>query len=71
MIQKTVKSLEQWVKLKQELIEKGYRLWQWQYSWNLEEGFHAFYFNGKVDVEIITFLKAVEDDMFNSKMYKK
>lgn len=71
MKQKTVTTLEQWNKLKQELVEKGYYMHQWQYGCHNKEGFHAFYFNGRFDVEIITYLQAVEEDMFNSQMYKK
>ncbi len=70
MIQKVVKSWDHWLHLKQELIDKGYYLWQWGYGWNLPEGFHAGFLNGKYDVEVITYLKAVEDDMFESRMYR-
>lgn len=70
MIRKEVKSWEHWLKLKKELTDKGYRMWQWQYDWDNPEGFHAKFYNSRlnIDVEIITYLEAVEDDMFNSEM---
>lgn len=71
MKQIIVTSIEQWNKLKVEIKEKGYYLWQWQYNWNDKEGFHANFYNGRHDVELITHLKEVQKDMINSKMYKK
>ncbi len=59
---KIIKSIDDWNILKKALYEKGYRRWQWQHNWNDTEGFHAWFWKqNREDVEVITFLKAVQD----------
>mgnify|MGYP001357912772 CR=1 FL=1 len=56
----TVETVEKWHRLEPKLKDKGYERWQWQYSVEDLEGFHAWF--GKIDgqrVEIITHSKAV------------
>lgn len=42
--------------------ERNYRLWQMQYGYDTQEGFHAWFNkSGKSDVEVVTFNKKVQD----------
>lgn len=59
---KRIDTMEQWEILAAAMREKGYKLWQMQYSWDNKEGFHArFWKPEKSDVEVVTFDKAVQD----------
>ena len=52
---KVISTIEQWQILKAAMKEKGYTLWQMQYSAEDKQGFHAwFYKTGKKDVEVVT-----------------
>lgn len=64
---KTIESLSQWLILKQAIIDKGYKLWRMQYSYNDPEGFHIWIWKkDKQDVEIVTHNKEVQDDILTS-----
>ncbi len=45
-------------------------MWQWQYAWNLPEGFHAWFTKDGKDFEIITHNKRIQESMIESKLYK-
>jgi hypothetical protein len=48
----------------------GWRLWQMQYSYDHEFGFHAWFMKaGKEDIELVTWNKEVQDEIvrFNDK----
>lgn len=52
---KKIETMEKWNILAAALHEKGYRLWQMQYSWDDKEGFHGWFLHAeKLDVEVIT-----------------
>jgi hypothetical protein len=48
-----INTIEDCSKLTQALKDKGYHLWQCQYSWDLPEGFIGWFWKeGKEDVEV-------------------
>ncbi len=52
---KVIDTLEKWNILAYAMKEKGYRLWQMQYSWDSPEGFHAWFSHPiKQNVEVVT-----------------
>lgn len=59
---KKVETIDQWETLDIALREKGYRLWQLQYRWNLPAGFHAWFTKEgiKDDFEVITYVEQVQ-----------
>jgi hypothetical protein len=62
----TINSIEECNRLIQAFIQKGYHLWQFQYRWNLPEGFIAWFFNGKYDVEVHTQDERVQETLIKS-----
>lgn len=65
---KNIETIEQWSILSAAMKEKGYRLWQTQYWWNMPEGFHAWYWkDGKADVEVFTHSKEVQEAIIEGK----
>lgn len=59
-----VETMDKWIKLSTWLRENKFRPWQYQYSWNLPEGMHVwFWLSGKEDVEIITHNKHVSEEI--------
>lgn len=68
MIPRHIESMEKWLILKQAIIEKGYKLFQMQYNWDMAEGFIATFYKGNKDVEVITHNKDIEDDIVNSNL---
>lgn len=68
-----IESMPHWNQAKKYLIENAYSAWQWQYRWNHEEGFHAWFGNSETvsendRIEIITHCEDVEKAIvkFNS-----
>lgn len=61
-----VETWEKWLILKQALIEKSYKLWQMQYSWNQSEGFIAGFYKQDKNVEVITHIKEIQEDIVNN-----
>lgn len=58
---KHIDSIEKWNILSKAMQEKGYALWQMQYSWDTKQGFHAWFIHSKrSDVEVTTYNKDVE-----------
>lgn len=51
---RTVRSMDEWLTLKAALSEKGYALFQTQYSAKLVEGYHAWFITPASRVEVIT-----------------
>lgn len=49
--------------------EKGYTLWQMQYSCDNSAGFHARFMNGEKNIEVVTFDEQVQKALvqFNDK----
>lgn len=69
---KRIDSIEKWNILSAAMKEKGYRLWQMQYGWDMPEGFHAWFAkDGKNDVEVVTFDESVQKAIidFNSSLF--
>jgi hypothetical protein len=61
---KLIESIEQWERLYDRLKENGWKLWKMQYDTDSPEGFHAWFWKtGKRDYEIVTYLKAVRDEI--------
>ena len=60
---KRIETLSKWLVLKQMIKDKGYTLWQMQYSWDNPEGFHIGYMKGDKRLEVITHNKDVADDI--------
>jgi hypothetical protein len=59
---KYIDTLEKWNILSAVMRERNYRLWQMQYGYDTQEGFHAWFNkSGKSDVEVVTFNKKVQD----------
>lgn len=66
---KKIDTLEQWAILSAALKEKGYRLWRFQYNWDLIEGFHAWYWKrGKNEVEVVTYNEQVQEEIVSTKL---
>jgi hypothetical protein len=68
---KRIEKMETWLDLKHLIIEKGYIMWQTQYDWHYPEGFHVIFTKGEKRLEVITHTKDIEDDMINSRMWRK
>lgn len=67
MQRKQIESFEKWIILKEALVAQHYKLWQFQYNWDLPEGFIAGFISGDKRVEIVTHIKDIEDDIINSR----
>lgn len=53
------------------MLEKGYRLWQTQYSSDNKEGFHAwFWLHDKPDVEVVTHKHEIQEAIFKYYRYQ-
>lgn len=50
-----INSLTEWDKISSALWGKGYIAWQFQYSWNMPEVFHSWFWKEGRQVEIVTF----------------
>lgn len=68
MERKQIEKMESWLDLKQRIIERGYKLWQTQYWWNLPEGFIARFSKGDRELEMITHNKEIQEDIDRSGM---
>jgi hypothetical protein len=68
MESKRIESMETWLVLKQLIVEKGYSLWQMQYSWNQPEGFIAGFMRGDKWLEVTTHNKEIEKDITDSRL---
>lgn len=64
---KQIDNFSDWLILKTALKEKGYSLFQFQYRWSDENGFHAWFMNsnGK-QVEVITFKQEIQRDIIDN-----
>lgn len=70
-VKRDVESLEKWEILKAYLIEKNYKRWKMQYSYDLPEGSHSWFWKeGKPQVEVITHIKEIHDDIVSNKLLK-
>lgn len=59
---KQINTTDQWNILSAAMRENDYRFWQFQFSYNSPEGFHAWFWKAdKEDVEVVTFSKEVQD----------
>ena len=59
-----VEKMERWNILKVALIDKGYSLYQFQYSYDMDEGFNAWFCKiGKSDTHVITHNESVQKDI--------
>lgn len=65
MERKRIESIETWLALKHLIIEKGYMLWQMQYSWDSPEGFIVGFMKDDKHLEVVTHSKEIEDDIVN------
>jgi len=68
LIKRKVESLDKWELFKTELIEKGYKLWQMQYGYDSPEGFHAWFWKGNNQVEVVTYDRDVQKDIVSSEL---
>lgn len=66
---KQVEKIEEWAALSKVLKEKGYRLWQMQFSWDMPEGFHAWFWRAGIekDYEVLTHSRLVQDTIIDYK----
>jgi len=55
--------------LKVAIIGKRYTLWQWQYSYDSPEGFHAWFSKDGKNIEVVTQNQKIQDVMLDSKSY--
>lgn len=67
MQKRQVENMEKWIILKEALSSQGYKLWQFQYNWDLPEGFIAGFYKGSDRLEIVTHSKEIEDDIINNR----
>lgn len=63
---KITETLEQWNVLKGALKEKGYALWQTQYSTDYPEGYHAWFMKDGNNIEVVTHSEEVQNDIIKS-----
>lgn len=66
---KIINTMEKWDVAAAYFLEKGYKVWQMQYSWDHPDGFHAWLFvSGNSDIEICTHNEHVQNSIikFNS-----
>ena len=66
MERKQIERMESWLILKQRIIEKGYKLWQTQYGWDLPEGYAARSYKDDRRLEVITHNREIEEDINKS-----
>ena len=55
--------------MKVAIIGKRYTLWQWQYSYDSPEGFHAWFSKDGKNIEVVTQNQKIQDVMLDSKSY--
>jgi len=67
-IKRTINTIDQWESLKTELIQKGYKLWQMQYSYDSPEGLHVWFLKKDNQVEVVTHVKEIQKDIVSSGM---
>lgn len=64
-----IETTEQWQILKTVLIEKGYKLWQMQFSYDTPEGYRArFWKDGKQQVEVATHNRDIQKDIVSCRL---
>ena len=63
---KRIEGMGTWFALKQAIIEKGYKLWQTQYGWDLPEGFIVGFMREDRRLEVITRNRGIEEDINKS-----
>ena len=66
---KKIEDISTWKKAKAYFLEHGYSFFQSQHDADEPEGFHAWFINGKRDIEIVTHDPIIRDEIieFNSK----
>lgn len=60
---KRIEHMDKWLILKQAIKEKGYALWQMQYSWDNPEGFIVGFMKHDKRLTVITHNKDIEDNI--------
>ena len=66
---RSIETIEQWQILKAALIEKGYKVWQMQFSYDMPEGFHAWFWkDGSQQVEVATHNLNIQKDIVSSRL---
>lgn len=68
MESKRVEKMETWLAIKQRIIEKGYTLWQTQYSWDQPEGYIVGFMLGDKRLEVVTHSREIAEDIKQSKL---
>lgn len=63
---RTVEKMETWLTLKRRIIEKGYTIWQTQYSWDLPEGYIVGFMRGDKRLEVVTHNREIAEDIGES-----
>lgn len=67
---KYIDTIEKWNILSAAMQEKGYRIYQTQHDYYDLEGFHAWFFDGKKDVEVYTYNQEVQKAIIAYKIKK-
>lgn len=63
---KRIEGMGTWLTLKQAIIEKGYKLWQTQYAWDLPQGLIVGFYKGDKRLEVITHNREIAEDINKS-----
>jgi hypothetical protein len=58
--------MEQWQIIKAALIEKGYKLWQMQFSYDTPDGYHAWFWKDDKQVEVATHNEDIQKDIVST-----
>lgn len=66
MERKQIEQMESWLALKQRIIERGYKLWQTQYSWDQPEGYIVGFYKDDRRLEIVTHSREIAEDIRKS-----
>ncbi|HRW13369.1 MAG TPA: hypothetical protein P5549_09620 [Syntrophomonas sp.] len=65
-----IETIEQWHILKAALIEKGYKLWQTQFSYDAPEGYRAWFWKDDKQVEVATHNQEIQSDIVSCRYLK-
>ena len=69
---KHIETIEKWHILRVAMVEKGWYLWQFQFSYDHKDGFHAWFRKeGKPEVEVNTFNQDVQESIIEYNEYKE
>lgn len=60
---KRIEKMKTWLDLKRIIIQKGYALWQTQYSWDQPQGYIVGFMKDDKRLEIVTHSREIAEDI--------